>query len=61
MRSLVALAWDILEFNKRVLDWINSSVVLVLPELYSKVIPSFAISAAFNWERVASSTLSDDW
>ena len=36
-------------------------MVLVLPESYSSVIPSLAISAAFNWASVANKTLSDDW
>ena len=61
MKSLSALAKAILESKSKLLDWITSSVVLVLPESYSSVIPSFAISAAFNWDSVAVNTLSDDW
>jgi len=61
IKSLSDLAKAILASKSRLLDWINSSVVLVLPESYSKVIPSFAISAAFNCALVASSTLLEDW
>ena len=39
----------------------TSSVVLELPESYSKVIPSLAISAALSCASVASNTLSKDW
>ena len=38
----------------------TSRVVLVLPESYSKVIPSLAISAAFNCDLVASRMLFAD-
>ena len=48
MKSLSDLAKAILASKSKLLDWISSSVVLVLPESYSKVIPSLAISAAFN-------------
>ena len=61
MKSLSALAKAILESKSKLLDWITSRVVLVLPESYSNVIPSLAISAAFNWDSVAINTLSDDW
>ena len=61
MKSLSDFAKAILASNRRLLDCINSKVVLVLLESYSKVIPSFAISAAFNWALVASNTLLDDW
>ena len=53
MKSLSDLAEVILASKRRLLDCINSNVVLVLPESYSKVMPSFAISAAFNWALVA--------
>ena len=61
IKSRSALADDILASNRRLVDWITSSVVLVLPESYSKVIPSFAISDAFNWASVALRTLFDYW
>ena len=61
IKSLSDLAKAILASKSKLLDWINSSVVLVLPESYSKVIPSFAISAALSWDSVAINTLSDDW
>ena len=61
IKSLSDLAKAILASKSKLLDWINSSVVLVLLESYSKVIPSFAISAAFNCALVASSTLLEDW
>ena len=61
IKSLSALANAILASKSRLLDWITSRVVLVLPESYSSVIPSFAISAAFNWASVAINTLSEDW
>ena len=60
MKSLFALANDILASKSKLLDWMSSRVVLVFPESYSKVIPSLAISAAFNWASVAINTLSDD-
>ena len=66
------LNWEIRKFlsevaklirdsNKIVLDWIISNVVLLLPDSYSKVIPSFAISAAFTWDLIESNTLLEDW
>ena len=61
IKSRSALANAILESKSKLLDWINSRVVLVLPESYSSVIPSLAISAAFSWASVAISTLSDYW
>ena len=61
IKSLSALAKAILASNSKLLDWMTSRVVLVFPESYSRVIPSFAISAAFNWDLVASRTLLDDW
>ena len=48
IKSRSALANAILASSKKLLDCITSSVVLVLPESYSKVMPSLAISAAFN-------------
>ena len=60
IKSLSALAYAILASNKRLLDWITSNVVLVFPESYSRVMPSLAISAAFNWAFVASKTLFKD-
>ena len=48
MKSLSALAKAILESNRRLLDCMTFKVVLVLPESYSSVIPSLAISAAFS-------------
>ena len=51
----------ILEFNKIVRDWITSKVVLLLPDSYSRVIPSFAISAAFTWDSIEFKTLWEDW
>ena len=47
-KSLSDLAKAILASKSKLLDWINSRVVLVLPESYSKLMPSLAISAAFN-------------
>ena len=61
IKSLSAIANAILASKSRLLDWITSRVVLVLPESDSSVIPSLAISAAFNWASVALNTLSDDW
>ena len=61
MKSLSALANAILDSRSKLLDWMTSKVVLVLPESYSNEIPSLAISAAFNWDPVALNTLSDDW
>ena len=61
IKSLSAFAKAILDSNNRLLDWITSSVVRVLPESYSSVIPSLAISAALSCALVASSTLLDDW
>ena len=61
IKSLSALANAILASKSRLLDWMTSRVVLVLPESYSSVIPSLAISAAFNWASVATNTLFDDW
>ena len=60
-KSLSDLAKAILASKSKLLDWINSSVVLVLPESYSRLIPSLAISAAFSWALVASNTLLEDW
>ena len=60
MKSLSDFANAILASKSKLLDWISSRVVLVLPESYSKVIPSLAISAAFNCALVASSTLLED-
>ena len=60
-KSLSDLANAILASKSKLLDWINSSVVLVLPESYSKVIPSLAISAALSWAFVASRLLLEDW
>jgi len=60
-KSLSALANAILASSNKLRDWMTSRVVLVFPESYSKVIPSLAISAAFNWASVAVSTLSEDW
>ena len=60
-KSLSALALEILAFRSKLLDWITSSVVLVLPESYSKVMPSLAISAALTWAFVAFKTLSAAW
>ena len=51
----------ILASNSKLLDWITSRVVLLLPESYSRVIPSFAISAALSWAFLASRTLLEDW
>ena len=39
----------------------TSSVVRVLPESYSSVIPSLAISAALSWDDLAAKTLFEDW
>ena len=61
IKSLSALAKEILAFNRRLLDWISSKVVRVLPESYSRVIPSLAISAALSWAWVAARTLFEDW
>ena len=61
IKSRSALANAILASKSKLLDWMTSRVVLVLPESYSNVIPSLAISAAFNWASVAVNTLSDDW
>ena len=61
MSSFFAFAWDILASKSKLLDCITSRVVLVFPESYSKVIPSLAISAAFNWAAVETRTLSADW
>ena len=61
IKSLSALAKAIRASSSKLRDWITSSVVRELPESYSSVIPSFAISAAFNWARVAAITLLDDW
>ena len=61
IKSLSTLANPILASKSRLLDWITSNVVRVLPESYSKVIPSFAISAALSWDLVASRTLFEDW
>ena len=60
MKSLSDLANVILASNNKLLDCINSRVVRVLPESYSSVIPSLAISAALSCALVASSTLLDD-
>ena len=60
-KFLSELAKFILEFNKIVRDWMTSSVVLLFPDSYSKVIPSFAISAAFTWDLIESKTLFEDW
>ena len=60
-KSLSELAKFILEFSKIVRDWITSRVVLPLPDSYSKVIPSFAISAAFTCDLIESSTPFEDW
>ena len=60
IKSLSALAKAILASNKKLLDWMTSSVVLVLPVSYSRVIPSLAISAALSCAFVASRTLLDD-
>ena len=57
IKSRFASELLILESSRKDLDWITSSVVLVLPESYSKVIPSFAISAAFTCEDVDNRTL----
>ena len=59
-KFLSELAKFILEFSKIVRDCITSSVVLLLPDSYSKVIPSLAISAAFTWDLIESSTLLED-
>ena len=59
-KSLSELAKFILEFSKIVRDWMTSNVVLPLPDSYSKVIPSFAISAAFTWDLMESKTLFED-
>ena len=61
IKSLSALANVILASKSKLLDWMTSRVVLVFPESYSSVIPSLAISAAFNWASVATNTLFDDW
>ena len=60
-KFLSELAKFILEFNKIVRDWITSKVVLLLPDSYSKVIPSLAISAALTWDLIESNTLLEDW
>ena len=60
-KFLSALARSILEFNKIDRDWMTSNVVLLLPDSYSKVTPSFAISAALTWDRIESNTLLEDW
>ena len=60
IKSLSALANAIRASKRRLLDWITSNVDLVFPESYSNVIPSLAISAAFNWALVASKTLFKD-
>ena len=61
IKSLSALANAVRASKSKLLDWITSRVVLVFPESYSSVIPSLAISAAFNWASVAFNTLSEDW
>ena len=38
----------ILASKSKLRDWMSSSVVLVFPESYSKVMPSLAISAALS-------------
>ena len=48
IKSLSALAFAILAFKSKLLDWMTSKVVLVFPDSYSKVMPSLAISAAFT-------------
>jgi len=60
-KFLSELAKFIFEFNKIDRDWITSSVVLLVPDSYSKVIPSFAISAAFTWALIESRTPFEDW
>ena len=60
-KFLSELAKLILEFSKIDRDWITSNVVLLVPDSYSKVIPSFAISAAFTWDLIESNTLLEDW
>ena len=59
-KFLSELAKFILEFNKMVWDCITSNVVLLLPDSYSWVIPSFAISAAFTCDLIESNTLLED-
>ena len=61
IKSLSALAKEILASRSKLLDCITSKVVRVLPESYSNVIPSLAISAALSWALVASSILFEDW
>ena len=60
-KFLSAIALLILASKSKLLDWITSRVVLVFPESYSSVIPSFAISAALTCALVALKTLLDDW
>ena len=60
-KFLSALAKLILEFNRIDRDWITSKVLLLLPDSYSKVIPSFAISEALTWDLIESKTLLEDW
>ena len=60
-KSLSEVARFILEFNKIVRDCITSKVLLPLPDSYSRVIPSFAISAAFTWDSIEFKTLWEDW
>ena len=55
------MAKEIWAFNNKELDWMTSKVALdPAPLKYSAVIPSFAISAAFNCTSVASKTPLDE-
>ena len=60
IKFLSALALATLAFKSRLRDCITSRVDLVLPDSYSKVIPSLAISEAFTWAWVDFKTLSED-
>ena len=59
-KFLSEVAKFILESNKIARDWITSKVVLLLPDSYSKVMPSLAISAALTCALIESKTLFED-
>ena len=59
-KFLSELARLILESSKIVRDCITSNVVLFVPDSYSKVIPSFAISAALTCDSIEFNTPFED-